>query len=410
MGTQSACLTPGGAVNTQHIGRRIAYWRERRGFTQGDFGRLMGKSRRWVQDLEGGLRQADPRLSVLQRAADVLRIPLERLVTDSTTSTPGPATALPAEVAALVDSLHNPAHGGSSVPVADLRRRVHFCCQAWESCHYAAARDLPAVLADAHATAVTSAEAAVLLSRAYQLTASLLFKYGALARTPAVLAADRALSAAETAGDSLALGAAARRVARGLIHQQRHSAAADYATATANTLRGDLEQAGPAGLSTLGMLYLVAAVGATGAGRSAQSVATATERLGEAGEVAERQGERGADFTNFGPVNVALHQVDVLLRLDDAWSAVEAAQRLDDGAVAALGRERQARHLVTTARASALTRRREDATRDLLEAERLAPEEVRRPSVTRLVGELTELVPTPGPELTGLARRCGLRT
>ncbi len=67
------------------------------------------------------------------------------------------------------------------------------------------------------------------------------------------------------------------------------------------------------------------------------------------------------------------------------------------------------RHLVTTARAAALTRRREDAVRDLLEAERLAPEEVRRPSVARLVGELIELVPTPGPELTGLARRCGLR-
>lgn len=401
--------TPGVAVNTQHIGRHIAYWRERRGFTQGDFGRLMGKSRRWVQDLEGGQRQADPRLSVLQRAADVLRIPLERLVTDSTAPRPGPAPALPAEVATLVDSLHTPARGGSSVPVADLRRRVHFCCQAWESCHYtAAARDLPAVLADAHATAVTSAEAAVLLSRAYQLTASLLFKYGALTRTPAVLAADRALSAAETAGDSVAIGAAARRVARGLIHQQRHSAAADYATAIANTLRSDLEQAGPAGLSTLGMLYLVAAVGATGSGRSAQSVATATERLGEAGEVAERQGEHGADFTNFGPANVALHQVDVLLRLDDAWSAVETAERIDADAVAALGRERQARHLVTTARASALTRRREDATRDLLKAERLAPEEVRRPAVTRLVGELTELAPTPGPELTGLARRCGL--
>lgn len=397
-------------MNTEHIGRRIAYWRERRGFTQGDFGRLMGKSRRWVQDLEGGHRQADPRLSVLQRAADVLRIPLERLVTDSTTPEPGPTTALPAEVAALVDYLHAPARGGSIIPVAELRRRVTFCCHAWESCHYsAAARDLPAVLADAHRTATNSDEAAVLLSRAYQLTASLLFKYGALARTPAVLAADRALAAAERAGDPVAIGAAARRVARGLIHQQRHTAAADYATTVANTLRGELEQSGAAGLSTLGMLYLVAAVGATGTGRSPRAVATATERLGEAGEVAEQQGEHGADFTSFGPANVQLHEVDVLLRLDDAWSAVETAQRIDGGAVAALGRERQARHLVTTARASALTRRREDAVRDLLEAERLAPEEVRRPSVTRLVGELTELVSTSGPELTGLARRCGLR-
>ncbi|UNS99162.1 helix-turn-helix transcriptional regulator [Streptomyces tubbatahanensis] len=389
------------------IGRRIAYWRDRRGLTQGDFGRLMGQSRRWVQDLEGGHRQTDPRLSVLERAAEVLRIPLERLVSDPTPETP--ARPLPAEVAALADSLHTPSRSGRIIPVEDLKRRVMFCCQAWASCHYtAAARDLPPVLADAHRTAVASAEAAVLLSRAYQLAASLLYKYGVLARTPAVLAAERALTAAEASGDPVSIGAAARRVARGLIHQQRHTAAADYAATTAATLRNDLEQAGPAGLSTLGMLYLVAAVGATGDGRSSQAVATAAERLDEAGEVADQQGEDGRDFTSFGPTNVALHEVDVLLRLDDAWAAVEAAQRIDPAAVAGLGRERQARHLVTTARASALTRRREDAIRDLLEAERLAPQEVARPSVVRLVGQLLELVPRPGPELRGLAQRCGL--
>ncbi|QHF93091.1 hypothetical protein DEH18_03310 [Streptomyces sp. NHF165] len=54
------------------------------------------------------------------------------------------------------------------------------------------------------------------------------------------------------------------------------------------------------------------------------------------------------------------------------------------------------------------TRRHGDAVRDLLEAERRAPEEVARPSVVRLVGRLLELVPSPGPELRGLAQRCGL--
>ncbi|MBQ1158474.1 helix-turn-helix transcriptional regulator [Streptomyces sp. A73] len=389
------------------IGRRIAYWRERRGLTQADFGRLMGQSRRWVQDLEGGHRQTDPRLSVLERAADVLHIPLERLVTEPAPETPG--QPLPSDVATLADSLHTPARVGQVIAIEDLKRRVLFCCQAWASCHYtAAARDLPTVLTDAHRTADVSEEAAVLLSRAYQLTASLLFKYGALARTPAVLAAERALAAAESSGDPVAIGAAARRVARGLIHQGRHAAAADYAATTAATLRPELEGAGTAGLSTLGMLYLVAAVGATGGGRTSQSVAAATERLGEASEVADQQGEESGDFTSFGPTNVAIHEVDVLLRLDDAWSAVETAQRIDPTAVSELGRERQARHLVTTAHASALTRRREDALRDLLAAERLAPQEVARPSVVRLVAQLLELVPSPGPELRGLAQRCGL--
>ncbi|SFC43840.1 helix-turn-helix domain-containing protein [Streptomyces aidingensis] len=396
------------------VGRRIAYWREHRGLTQADFGRLMGQSRRWVQDLEGGQRQTDPRLSVLQRAADILRIPLERLVTDPAPTQTAPP-GMPPDVAALADSLHTrhtltPADR-APVPLPALRRRVMFCCQAWASCHYsAAARDLPAVLADAHTAAASgSAEAAALLSRAYQLTASLLFKYSEPARVPGAVAADRALAAAETSGDPVAIGAAARRVARGLIHQKRHTAAAQYATASASALREDLERGGPVGLSTLGMLYLVAAVGTTGTGRSPAAVAQATERLREAAEVAQRQGDDDADFTGFGPTNVALHEVDVLLRLDDAWAAVEAARRIEPAALAGMGRERRARHLVTDARASALTRRRDDATQRLLEAEQLAPEEVRRPSVARLVQDLLELVPSPGADLRGLAERCGVR-
>lgn len=396
-------------MDAEHIGRRIAYWRDQRGLTQGDFGRLMGQSRRWVQDLEGGRRQADPRLSVLERASQVLHIPLERLVTDSTPARP-PAT-LPQDVVALVDSLHTSPTADADAPLTEIRRRVTYCCQAWAAGHYtAAARDLPGVLTAAHQAAATSAEAAILLSRAYQLTSSLLFKYGSLTRTPAVLAAERALSAAEASGDVVAVGASARRVARGLIHQQRHAAACDYATSTAAMLRSDLEAAGTRGLSTLGMLYLVAAVGATGDGRSPRAVSAATDRMGEAEEVAEHQGEEGADFTNFGPTNVQLHQVDVLLRLDDAWSAVEAARRIDSAAVSGLGREHRARHLVTTARAAALTRRRDDATRDLLVAERLAPQEVMRPSVAQMVAQLMELVPSPGPELRGLAQRCGVST
>ncbi len=98
----------------------------------------------------------------------------------------------------------------------------------------------------------------------------------------------------------------------------------------------------------------------------------------------------------------------MLLRLDDAWSALEAAQRVAPGALAGLGRERRARHLVTSARAAALTRRREDAVRALLEAEQLAPEEVRRPAVVGLVRELLMLVPHPDTSLRGLAHRCGL--
>ncbi|WP_269664888.1 helix-turn-helix domain-containing protein [Streptacidiphilus rugosus] len=73
-------------MDCRGIGRRVAYWRGRRGYTQAEFGQLMGKGIRWVQSLEGGQRQADPRFSVLEQAARVLGIPLEELPTDTTVS------------------------------------------------------------------------------------------------------------------------------------------------------------------------------------------------------------------------------------------------------------------------------------------------------------------------------------
>ncbi len=62
-------------MDAHAIGRRIAYWRDRRRLTQQDLGHLMGRNRRGIQDLERGERQADPRVSVMEDAARALRIP-----------------------------------------------------------------------------------------------------------------------------------------------------------------------------------------------------------------------------------------------------------------------------------------------------------------------------------------------
>ncbi|MFB7916642.1 helix-turn-helix domain-containing protein [Streptomyces sp. NPDC056061] len=108
------------------IGRRVAHWRERRGFTQADFGRLMGRTRRWVQDLEGGQRQQDPRISVLVRAVDVLRIPLEQLLADGPPERLhkyGAATA--AQAAVVADrALAAAERSGDPVAIGAASRRV----------------------------------------------------------------------------------------------------------------------------------------------------------------------------------------------------------------------------------------------------------------------------------------------
>ncbi|MDR3083879.1 MAG: helix-turn-helix domain-containing protein [Streptomyces sp.] len=403
-------------METSGVGRRLSYWRERRGFTQTDFGHLMGQTRRWVQDIEGGKRQQDPRLSVLMRAAEVLRIPLEQLLTDHPPKAPSGSTP-PTDVLGVIDSLYDCSAAATEPPsLPALRRSLEYCCVAFQSCHYAAlARELPALLSGtthaAHAAPVgTGSEAQALLSRVYQLVASYLHKYGAVTTTQAALAADRALAAAERSGDPVQVGAASRRVAKSLTNQQRPEAAATFAGAAARRLEADLIERGALGLSTLGMLHLSAALAASSQERTTARVATAAGFLDEAEDVADRQGvDLNEDWTMFGPTNVRLHRVDMLVRLEDGWSALEAADALDAQALSGMTRERQAGHLVTTAHASLLARRRDAAAQALLDAARLAPEEVEgRPDAVGLVRDVVGATPNPGGELRALALRCGL--
>ncbi|MEU0675494.1 helix-turn-helix domain-containing protein [Streptomyces sp. NPDC006172] len=403
-------------MDTSGIGRRIAYWRDRRRFTQTDFGQLMGQTKRWVQDIEGGKRQQDPRLSVLMRAADVLRIPLEQLLTDSAPEPPAGSVPPPGALR-VIDALYAPGSDEDPPPHDALKRRLDYCCRAFQACHYATlARDLPALITDAgkaahSAPANEQGDAQALLSRVYQLVTSYLHKYGAATAVPAALAADRALAAAERSGDPVQMGAAARRVAKSLVYQQRPAAAVDFATAAARRLSDGLTERGPLGLSTLGMLYLSAALAESSQERTTDRVRAADGYVDEAGEVAKRQGaDMDEDFTQFGPTNVTLHRLDVLLRFEDGWSALDVAATLEPEALAGMTRERQAGHRVTMARASLLTRRKEDAAQALLDADELAPEEVRgRPDTVNLVADVVGAMPNPGENLRALAKRCGLR-
>jgi transcriptional regulator with XRE-family HTH domain len=62
-------------VDDPELGRRIAYWRERRGMTQQLFADRIGRSKSWIEKVEAGSRSAG-RLSVLEKICEVLRIDL----------------------------------------------------------------------------------------------------------------------------------------------------------------------------------------------------------------------------------------------------------------------------------------------------------------------------------------------
>jgi hypothetical protein len=158
------------------------------------------------------------------------------------------------------------------------------------------------------------------------------------------------------------------------------------------------------------MLFLSAALAASSQERTTARVRAASSFVDEAAEAADRQGgDRDEDWTMFGPTNVGLHRIDTLLRFEDGWSALEVAAGMDREALAGMSRERQAGHRVAMARASLLTRRKDDAAQALLEADELAPEEVRgTPSTVHLVKDVVGATPNPGGELRALAERCGL--
>ncbi|MFE0685843.1 helix-turn-helix domain-containing protein [Streptomyces sp. NPDC058961] len=402
-------------MDTGRIGRRIAYWRDRRGFTQTDFGRLMGQTKRWVQDLEGGKRQSDPRLSVLMRTAEALRIPLEQLLSDA--PLPVADEGAPPEAGAIIDALYRTPEPDAPPPsLTDVQRRLVYCCEAFQASHYGAlGRALPALIVMSQAAADGASGgggAFVLLSRSLQLAASFLHKYGKATAIPAAVVADRALAAAERSGDPVAIGAAARRVAKSLTYQQQPFAAVEFALAAAGRLSSDLQASGPLGLSTLGMLYLNAAIAASNVQRSTEAVRTATGYVDEAADIAEQQGaDLNEDWTAFGPTNVKMHRVDVLTRFEDGWSALDAGVDLDSNALTALTHERQAQHHITMARAQLLTRHKEAAAKSLQAAASLAPEEVcGRPTTISLVKDVVGATAAPDSGLRALAERCGLRT
>lgn len=405
-------------MDTRGIGRRIAYWRERRRITQADFGALMGMSRRWVQDLEGGQRQSDPRLSVLEGVARVLSVRLEDLLSDAPLGKNGECVD-GAELAAIRSTLqHHDVITGSwdgtgfePVPVETLSSNVEYGWTAFRASHFASlGRVVPGLLIDANrAAARHEGDARLasfrLLSMSLQLVEAVAIKFGDTGL--AFMAADRSVAAAERSGDPVTMAAAARHLADAMTHHGQAAAAVDFAVASAGRLERDLVGRGADGLSVLGMLYLKAAM----ASASIENRSAAPDLLDQAHHHATQLGADGnAMFTAYGPTNVAVHCVAAHARLCEGAEAVAAAEAIPAPRRDALPRERRAHHLVDLAYGYTQAGRREKAVETLLLAGKEAAEEVHcRPNSRQLVEDLRLLgAGSAEGRLQALATRCGL--
>lgn len=361
-------------------GQRIAELRRKRGLSQRDLAQEVHRSESWVSQVERGVQPLE-RLSVLQTLADALGVSVRELRPDiratDAGSAPEPNDLDKLRVAlaghpALLDS-----DAGVPIDIDRLRSQVD---KAWTFTHESRFADLSRLLvqllpeleeAARRPGAATADELYLLLARAYQAAAAAFTRQDEA--DAAWLASDRAISAADHSSDQLQAVAGGFRMAHAFIRLDRYDQAEHVASLAIDSLR---RQAGeptprPEVLSLYGAMHLVRAVIH---GREGQRAAAHRE-LQAARRIAKQLGGDRNDYgTEFGPTNVELHAVACAVDLGDAGEALELAAGIDPSQ---LSPERQARFLLDVARAHAQRRHVGEAVAALLDAERLAPEQVR---------------------------------
>ncbi|WFE21629.1 helix-turn-helix transcriptional regulator [Solwaraspora sp. WMMD937] len=395
------------------IGERVAWYRRRRGLSQEVLAGLVGRTADWLGKVENNRIDLD-RLSVIKALADVLDVGLGDLLAEPTlldwTGDSGTST-VPALRAALTDyrAVTQLAGNGSrdeAPDTADVRRQVDDLWSAYQGSRFGyVTSGLPALINNAHAAVDGSDgtdqdQARQLLGLTYQLAATQLTKLGEA--DLAWIAADRGLAAVRPTGDPVIMGSLFRSVSHALHSTGRYREAVRLTEDAAAYLAPHVgTTASPALLSVYGTLMLA---GSMAAARSDDASTTRTF-LTAAEEAAARLGNDANHlWTAFGPTNVAIHRVATAAELGDIQVAVDLGPRID---TSALPMERRIRHALEVARALSSWNRTDEAQAILLDAEQMAPEQVRHHYLSRQLALtwVRRQRGKPSTQLVGLARR-----
>jgi transcriptional regulator with XRE-family HTH domain len=394
------------------LGRKIAAERHRRGLSQPELARMLDRSVAWISQVERGVRKVD-RMSVLEALASALDVPLADLAAEApvvaaVTEEPPGASGLRLVLSGAY-ALRTMLDGRRAPALSTLRARAR---EAWELTHAGRYTELTELLRglipdlETAARAVPEdqrAEVFELTAATYQACSAALAKLGE--PEAAWIAADRAMAAAERAGNPLLVAAGAFRLVFVFIGARHYDQAEETARTAAEALQPMVGQDDPRVMSLWGGLTLQRAVIAA----RVNDPDLAYSQLEWASQVAGRLGEgRGEYNTEFGPANVRLHEIAVAVELGDAGRALRAAQAVDTTGLSA---ERRARMLIDVARAHAQRRQVDEAVTALLQAEAITPEQVRGHALVRqLVSDLLTMQDRPGAELRDLAGRLTSRT
>ncbi|WP_304453060.1 helix-turn-helix domain-containing protein [Nocardiopsis sp. YSL2] len=387
-------------------GQIIRRNRTRRGYSQAVLAGLVGRSESWLSQVERGILTVDSH-DVLTRLSDVLRLPLAEL-TGTDHHDPAPRYTAAVEIERAMMRYSEVSDGPADL--ARLRAEAHRTHAAYQATRYGeVGRRLPRLIRDVEAAAhrrgadrpaVCSVRAMV-----YNTTAAVLRRVGQ--KDLAWQAADRAMSAAEWADQTLLSAVGAYRLAYVFVSRGRPAAAAELAMAAAAALERQMRPGTAEELSVYGGLHLAAATAAA----AEYDKAAVPRLLRQAQLAADRLGrDMNLHGTAFGPTNVAIHTISTRAKVGDARAAVAAGEALDVDALPAGLVGRRAQVCLDVARAYTQTRQDAAAVNTLLDAERIAPELVRHdPSTGRVLQELMRREHRPStPELRPLAQRAGV--
>ncbi|MFW5420572.1 helix-turn-helix transcriptional regulator [Nocardiopsis sp. CNT-189] len=397
------------------IGERIAWYRRRRGISQEALAGLVGRTTDWLSKVENGRIGLD-RLSVLRALAEALGVRLDALLAEPTahaSSSKGLGDSVSRLRETLTDYQQISAfltvdEKGAAMDLCRLRADVGDAWSAYQHGRYGhAARLLSGTLTETQ-QAVRLLEgdrrrrAKALLALSYQGAAMVLTKVGETGL--AWMAADRGLNAAQESGDPMVLGSLSRSVSHCLLANDRIASACDLVTASADFLEGGAADASPTRLSLYGTLLLVGAMAAA----RLEDRSAVDDFLAEADRTAVRLGQDANHmWTAFGPTNVAIHRVSTSMELGDVQLAAAQGSHVN---ASALPLERRVRHALEVARAYNAVNRSEEALSLLLDAEKLAPEQVRHHFIPRALVTtwLRRRRGKPSHLLAGVAQRLGV--
>jgi transcriptional regulator with XRE-family HTH domain len=393
----------------QALGRKIAAERRRRGLSQPELARLLGRSVAWVSQVERGVRKID-RMSVLETVATALDVPLYELAAEAPVvaaviEEPPGAAGLRLVLSGAY-ALRAMLDGRRPTTLSTLRARSG---KAWDLTHAGQYTDLADLLRGLVPDLETAArllpeaqraEVFELMAATYQACSAALAKLGE--PEAAWIAADRAMAAAERAGNPLLVAAGAFRLVFVFLAARHYDQAEETACTAAEALQAQTDDGNPQAMSLWGALTLQRAVIAS----RVNDPDAAYSHLERAAQVATRLGEGRNDFnTEFSPANVSLHEIAVAVELGDAGRALRVAAAVDASGLSA---ERRARMLIDVARAHAQRRQVSESVVALRQAEDIAPELVGGHELVRqLVSDLLTMQDPPSTELRELAGRTG---